>query len=684
MLPNRPMLRFVRWGLTCSTSSLTPCEAVKKTLEKERSTLESQKLQFPEVAEGTAVHDLKTNLTSLTDPSSVNRLARLTEAEKARIDEIRKRIRDLKSDDPERIARGIELRAKRMKMLVPRITNALEALSDTLIEELFSARDEKNDARRVVEALQRETFQEQPLPNTGSDAWRILWNAAERFSKTDAFPDQTFPFTGEDSRCVLCQQELTEEGVQRFRQFQEFLSSTAQGEYDRSTARYEERHKHFNDVLVLDEKVLEALEELKLDDADFSEEIRACLEEVEIRRNNMNTALAEGEPASGDLPVRSLNLHVLTNYIESLESRAKELRNSDHPEAISNLSRELNELEARHILADNLGNVLEEIERKKKIAAYQMCIDESRTNAITRKSSEVTKRAVTQQLTRSFSEELEGLRFHHVEIQMVAAGGSRGALYHKLQLRRAPGAEVSKVVSEGEARCLSIASFFAELSTAAERSAILFDDPVSSLDHNWRSNVAERLVVGAQSRQVIVFTHDIVFLHELVEKADKVGVELKRQYLRRGQTGAGLSSQQLPWPAIKVSARISHLNALWQDVERTLRKGDQGKYEKDASYIYGLLREAWERGVEEVLLPGTVERYRNSVQTMRASQLSDICPEDCKALDAGMTRCSKWIAGHDQSAADNSPFPEPSEVKADIKAFDEWINRIRKRRKNPR
>ena len=134
-----------------------------------------------------------------------------------------------------------------------------------------------------------------------------------------------------------------------------------------------------------------------------------------------------------------------------------------------------------------------------------------------------------------------------------------GALYHKLQLRRAPEVEVSKVVSEGEARCLSIASFFAELTTAADRSAILFDDPVSSLDHNWRSNVAERLVLESQSRQVIVFTHDIVFLLVLAEKAEELGVQLKNQYLRRDQAVAGFSSQQLPRAAMKVKDRIGHL-----------------------------------------------------------------------------------------------------------------------------
>ena len=156
----------------------------------------------------------------------------------------------------------------------------------------------------------------------------------------------------------------------------------------------------------------------------------------------------------------------------------------------------------------------------------------------------------------------------------------------------------------------------------------------------------------------------------------------KNQYLRRNKAVAGLSSQQLPWAAMKVKDRIGHLKALWQDADKTYRAGDEEKYARDASYIYGLLREAWERGFEEVLLGGTVERYRSSVQTQQAMQLADICRDDIRALDVGMTKCSRWLPGHDQSAADNAPFPEPYEVKEDIKALGDWTQKIQKRRRN--
>lgn len=678
----RTDVAFRPMGLDLFDKLSDACEAVKKILEKDRNTLEAEALQFPDVAEGTTVHELIAGLTSLTNPSTVKGHARLTCDEKARGKELRNRIRDLSSDTPQKIARTIELRANRVRTLAARVTDAVESLSDNKIAELFDAHETKNKTREILDMLDKKAFQDQPLSNTGSPAWRALWNAAEHFSTSDAYPDQAFPVTEEASRCVLCQQELTEDGVQRFRHFHNLLGSTAQGDFDSATEEYNEMYDQFDGIVVLDENATEVLDELQLDEPDLSAAIRQCLDAAEARRQITIKALHCSSDVAGNLPDLSFDIRRLTDYVERLEIRARELREDNHLETISKLSGELSELEARQVLAEHIDRVLEEIERKKKIAAYQLCIDETRTNSITRKSSDLTKRAVTKQLTASFSDELEALRFHHVEVQLVDAGASRGALYHRLKFRRAPDADVSKVVSEGEARCLSIASFFAELSTATDRSAILFDDPVSSLDHNWRANVAKRLVVESKSRQVIVFTHDIVFLLALMENSNELNVELKHQYLRRDNTAAGLSSRELPWAALKVSARIRHLNSLWQDAESTFRKGDPGEYVKDASYIYGLLREAWERAVEEVLLAGTVERYRNSVQTQRADQLADICENDITTLKSGMTKCSKWLTGHDQSPADNSPIPGPQEVKYDIETLDEWIRSIRKRRDN--
>lgn len=289
--------------------------------------------------------------------------------------------------------------------------------------------------------------------------------------------------------------------------------------------------------------------------------------------------------------------------------------------------------------------------------------------------------AVTQKLKQSFQNELSNLAFRHVEVELKEAGGAEGVLYHKLVLTRAPGVELPKVVSEGEQRCLSIAAFFAELSTADDLSGIVFDDPVSSLDYKWREGVARRLVEEAKRRQVIVFTHDIVFLLLFKQFSHEQGVEQLDQHVRQLSIGAGVCAEELPWVALKVLKRIGHLKKLLQDAEKLHRDGYLAAYEREASMIYGYLREAWERGIEEVLLGGVVERYRPGVQTQQVAQIADITIGDCKTVETAMTKCSKWLPGHDQAAAARADIPEPTEIKTDIETLENWVAAIRKRRK---
>jgi hypothetical protein len=122
------------------------------------------------------------------------------------------------------------------------------------------------------------------------------------------------------------------------------------------------------------------------------------------------------------------------------------------------------------------------------------------------------------------------------------------------------------------------------------------------------------------------------------------------------------------------------LRARWQEAERLFRTAGPDAYERDARDIYALLREAWEKAIEEVLLNDVVERFRMSIQTQRVRQLHDIDEEDCDAIEQGMTQCSRWMRGHAESAADGTPFPKPAALAKNIKDLEDWTQRIRKRR----
>lgn len=220
----------------------------------------------------------------------------------------------------------------------------------------------------------------------------------------------------------------------------------------------------------------------------------------------------------------------------------------------------------------------------------------------------------------------------------------------------------SEVLSEGEKTCVALAGFLAELETTNNCSGIVLDDPVSSLDHHYRLHVARRLVDTAKQQQVILFTHDIVFLLMLTKYARKAGVPVRECTLRRGGLRHGLPEEGPPWVAMTVGKRIGLLRNELQKAAAFLNKGDRAAYEQKAEWIFDRLRQSWERAVEEVLLNEVVVRFGDGVSTQRLKALTDITDADIQCVDTEMTYCSSFL--HDESAAVNAGIADPPILEA--------------------
>jgi len=681
-LTEKTDVAFRPFGLDLFDKLVRTCKAVRANLESEQRALASNTIASvqAQIPEGTAVAKLLANISSLTKPESVRTLARLSPEEDARLALVEKSLLDVQANDPEKLIRQLTLRTGRVKALARHLTAVEADLSAQTVAAVFDARTAVLSKSEEAKRLRAATFPDSMLPGTGSEAWTALWEAARRFSQEQAYPGQEFPVLEDGAHCVLCQQDLDHAAGHRLRQFEAFVASTTERELRQVRETFTRLRTAFIDLKTTTEAIAETLKEIRIEHEPVADAINAALVTNENRRQSVVLALTEDQDLGADCPALASVAHEADALAEQIEARVETLGTSSTDETRKRLTTEALELRARKLLAQHEPLVLDEIERKKRLAAYELCINDTTTNAITQKSTAVTKAAVTQRLKQSFRDELTTLGFRHVEVELKEAGGAEGVLYHKLILTRAPGVELPKVVSEGEQRCLSIAAFFAELSTADDPSGIVFDDPVSSLDYRWREGVARRLVQEAKTRQVIVFTHDVVFLLLLKQFAAEQAVEQLDQHVRQLSKGAGVCAEELPWVAMPIKKRIGHLKNEWQAAEKLSRDGHQAAYEKEATYLYGLLREAWERALEEVLLAGVVERFRPGVQTQHIGTIADITSEDCGTLNAAMTKCSKWLPGHDQAPAARAPVPEPGELDADIKVLESWIASIRGRR----
>ena len=466
-LSERTDVAFLPFGLDLFDKLVKACKAVRTQLESEQRALSSNTLAIiaTQIPQGTAAAKLAANVTSLTKPETIEAITRLSPDERARLDFLEKALQDILANDPEKLIAQLGIRASRIHALGIQLGRWESVLSDAEVGTVFDVRAHGLRKSEEANRLREATFPKGLLPGTGAESWKEMWESARAFSEQEAYAGEAFPLTSEGAKCVFCQQDLDHGAVHRLQQFEAFVTSTTERELDEMRTEFVRRRDAFAS-LKSPEAIGETLDEIRLERDTAANAISAAIDQNERRRSAIISALTENRGLSADFPSLAVASQEAESVAAEIDARIRSLREGGAAENRKKLSDEAQELRARVKLSEHEQTILDEIEKKKKIAAYGQCIDETRPNAITQKSSAVTKTVVSERLKQSFQTELKNLEFKHVEVELKEVGGTEGVFYHKLVLTRNPGIEVPKVVSEGEQRCISIAAFFFKLNAA--------------------------------------------------------------------------------------------------------------------------------------------------------------------------------------------------------------------------
>lgn len=128
------------------------------------------------------------------------------------------------------------------------------------------------EAQRIaVEAVSSGDF---PLPGVKGEAWRQLFEAAEKYSQQQAYPNAEFPNTDSDALCVLCMQALSEPAKQRMRSFKDFMLDEAGHKLKTAKIDLQNIEKKYGAYHLRDLKELSlSIPELESHDSQLSEAI---------------------------------------------------------------------------------------------------------------------------------------------------------------------------------------------------------------------------------------------------------------------------------------------------------------------------------------------------------------------------------------------------------------------------
>ena len=659
---------------------ITVCDAVSAQLGERLRANQLARGSLPAINPDTAAGRFLVALSGATTVDEVGDASALAvNADEERILLIQEEAR-LRSTDPTKERTRLETLASKVEAISVHIAALAVDLSDENVTKATTARSNAIQLRAAATVASSDTFETEPVPGVGTSTWRALWDAARSYSEAEAYHERRFPATAGESRCVLCQQELSASAADRLDRFQAFMSDTTAQQAAAAEEHLAVTIRRCHQLRPITPQIAAHLVELEAADSSMAHSVTRWLEAAADRRTSLLARLEEAR----DAVVPPLG----ASPYPALHSRVSELRRAasaiDAPQFQAALDRAIaqkNELEARMTLAKHSADVDAEIKRLEERSRLELAKRLTDTTGITRKSTELTEAHVTSLVRDRFIRESDRLKLERIELKKT--GGHKGKLRHQPSLlgARAP-QPVEEVLSEGEQTALGLAGYFTEAYFDTSRSALVLDDPVTSLDHIRRAHVAGRLAQLATDRQVVVFTHDVAFVGDLRQAADEEQVPFtERGIQRRGGKTPGFLTDQHPWKAKDVGRRLNELEQALAEITRERASWDQDTYEMKCADWAGKLSETWERLINLEIVYTVVDPGTSHVHPNMFRVLARITEADDREFQQSYARISGWARRHDKSPSTNYVAPDPEELESEIAVVKAWFSRIKSYRK---
>lgn len=533
---------------------------------------------------------------------------------------------------------------------------------------LLAARTDAKDKHQAVDIDAKKALENILLDGIPSKSWRLLWEQARLYSESEAYKGESFPYIKERAICVLCQQPLNDEAKQRFSRFEAFVKSGLEAEASKA-------EKLLADIIEGKKGVpIGEHLETKLDLAGVSSEkvrqnVHSYCEVLSHRRDSFLSVMDANQLVAMPVedPIRSLK------ELESkLEADAKAFEEDTKGAPKDKLKEKVKELNAQKWLLQQKGAITDEVERLNMVHLLDEAKKLANTTALSTKKSSLADELVTKAIKNKFKTELKNLGASRIKLDIDRTRTTKGQVYYQIKFKDNKTVNNAEILSEGEFRIVSLAAFLADVTANNINTPFIFDDPISSLDQDFEELAALRLVDLSKSRQVIVFTHRLSLLSMLEEAAEKAGIERKVVSLQRESWGTGEPNEP-PLPAQKPKKALNNLidHRLPKSIKVKTTEGN-ASYQVEAKALCSDIRITIERLIENDLLADVVQRFRRPITTMgKIEKLARIKLEDCKFLDAMMTKYSRYEHAQPNEAPVFSP--EPDELTVDLQKLKAWL-----------
>ena len=559
-----------------------------------------------------------------------------------------------------------------IKKLLLQVKQSVEKFNQYFSNEMF---EKANQA--IIECLEKEeiaknegveNFKTDNLNGIGTSEWKNFILSAEKFALLQENGNSHYPKN--EDHCLFCQQKLSEPAQKLIINYRKFIESVSEKKAAELQNKLNKAKKLYDDLdfnLFPPNNILTnwLIENYPI--------------ELEIIKHSIEKQQILAEKICSDIQNKVVNekvgVLIETNIFKTIEI---ELEKSL---TILNTGNQFKELE-------RLRNSIINLEHKEKLSLHfpkfenyfnmQVWLNKaSKANfprqKITLKEKELSSKYFSENYVSIFNNECQKLNGDFgIEINRTSTAGKS---YRQLRLK---GKNPNTILSEGEQKVIATADFLAEMKLSEINRGIIFDDPVTSLDDKRKNEIATRLVEEAELRQVIIFTHDLVFVSNLLSKCEQQKAEFLCHWIENidGKNPGAIYLNNAPSyeKDYKTSGKA-------QNYLNEAKKSNPQQREEKIKNGFAALRTSYEAQVVFGLFKGVVQRFneRVSIESLRKVYFTT---ELIDELLESYALCCRFMEGHSHSDKYSYKKPTIEDLNNEIKRFDEIKKKISSCKKN--
>jgi|LSQX01.3.fsa_nt_gb energy-coupling factor transporter ATP-binding protein EcfA2 len=497
-----------------------------------------------------------------------------------------------------------------------------------------------------------------------SDKMKWVEFVQASFSLSKEMQDHSYPEIGDN--CLLCQRPLDSKSVNFIKEIWQYVSYL-------ENVGYEEARKNIQSQLELINSIT-----IPTDDIDYpllanylSQKDTVTLESfinnfsiLNQRKTRALECLKEKKTIDQLIPIQDCE-DQLADLLSKLGLELREIELTIPETRINELIDLQNSLSDRNILNKNKDCIRNYLENLKWISCASKI--GGSTKHITDAQNQVFKQLVTDEYLSIFNESLQKLE-RSLQVK-VSTSGKKGKTVKQIVINQDNSNSKFKpdtVLSEGEKRMVALIDFLTEVQLDGDSSGIVFDDPVTSLDVEWKELIAKLIFDQSTQKQVIVFTHDLHLLYLLKEFAKDSAVSHCIHWIKRSDTDNSPGHVFLNNSPASERDYING-NLAENHYNKSLTLVGNAQY-NELKLGFGAIRSSYEALVIFELLGNVVQRFNEQISIGR---LKDIRWDEriVKEIENNFGRVSRYIDAHLHSDSISVTSITPDKLQEEIRSY---------------